>query len=118
MTGFGYLAALLVSSGAMLLIDHRFRLYLFADTTRALAVQGIGVAAFVVWDLVCIQLGIFGRGDGPFLTGWEIVPHLTIEEPIFLWFLCHFTMIVLLGADRLLAGSRTAGTTTSREAGR
>lgn len=97
----GYLTAILLSSGAMLLLDHRFCLYLFRAPARALAVQGIGVAAFLAWDLVCIHLGVFARGAGPFLTGIEIVPHLTLEEPLFLWFLCHFTMVVFCGASRL-----------------
>lgn len=100
MTSLGYLAAILVSSASMLLIDHRWRLYLFAAARRALAIQAIGVGAFLAWDLVCIRLGIFERGTGPFLTGVEIVPHLTIEEPFFLWFLCHFTMLVFTGAER------------------
>lgn len=100
---FGYLAAILLSSGAMLLIDHRFTLYLFARPRRALLIQLIGVGCFLTWDIVCIGLGIFVRGTGPFLTGVELLPHLPVEEPLFLWFLCHFTMIVFCGAAQLHA---------------
>lgn len=102
MIGFGYLLSILLSIGAMMLIDHRFSLFVFRAPRRALRVLGTGTAAFLVWDVICIQLGIFGRGSGPFLTGWEIIPHLTVEEPFFLWFLCHFTMIVFTGAQRIL----------------
>ncbi|MFQ6484406.1 MULTISPECIES: lycopene cyclase domain-containing protein [Brachybacterium] len=108
-TSWAYLAAIIASSGCMLLLDHRFRLYLFRDRRRALRVQAAGVGLLLVWDLVCIALGVFARGEGPYLSGYEIVPHLTIEEPFFLWFLCHLTMVVATGADRLLcarAGGR------------
>lgn len=101
-TPFAYLAAILASSGCMLLLDHRFELYLFRDLRRALIVQAAGVGLLLIWDLICIQLGVFARGDGPFLSGYEIVPHLTIEEPFFLWFLCHLTMVVATGTGRLL----------------
>lgn len=106
MIRFGYLAAIVLGSLAMAMIDRRFRLYLWNAPRRAVIVQVIGVCAFLAWDLVCIQLGIFERGQGPFLTGVEIVPHLTIEEPFFLWFLCHFTMIVFTGSVRLFEGQR------------
>lgn len=108
MMGFGYLISILLAIGAMAQIDRRFSLLVFRAPRRALLVLGIGTAAFLVWDVICIQLGIFGRGSGPFLTGWEIIPHLTVEEPFFLWFLCYFTMIVFTGAQRLLgpAGQR------------
>ncbi len=98
MTGALYLAALLGGCAAMLAIDRRFRLYLCDRPARALATQAIGVAVFLAWDLVCIRLGIFRRGEGPFTLGVELVPHLPLEEPVFLWFLCHFTMIVATGA--------------------
>lgn len=102
MTSWAYLAAILASSVCMLLLDHRFRLYLFRDTRRALIVQGVGVGVLLLWDLICISLGVFARGEGPYLSGYEIVPHLTIEEPFFLWFLCHLTMVVATGVGRLL----------------
>lgn len=106
-----YLAALLASSAAMVLIDRRFSLYLFRFPPRALLVQGIGVAAFLAWDFVGIGLGIFFRGAGPYFVGLELAPELPVEEPVFLWFLCHFTMIVFTGADRLARAraSRAAG---------
>lgn len=103
LSGYAYLVVILVSSACMLLLDHRFRLYLFRDPRRALGVQAVGVGLLLAWDLICIRLGVFARGEGPYLSGYEIVPHLTIEEPFFLWFLCHLTMVVATGADRLLS---------------
>lgn len=102
MSSLGYLLALLVSAGCMLLIDRRWRLYLFAAPGRALIVQAAGVALFLVADLVGIGSGIFQRGEGPYLSGLDLAPHLPVEEPIFLWFLCHVTMLAFTGARRLL----------------
>lgn len=102
MTSVLYLAALLGGCAAMGMLDRRFVLYLWAAPRRAGAVQAIGVALFLAWDVVCIDLGIFRRGLGPFTTGIELPGHLPLEEPLFLWFLCHFTMVVATGAPRLV----------------
>ena len=55
-TSWAYLAAIIASSVCMLLLDHRFRLYLFRDRRRALRVQAAGVGLLLVWDLVCLSL--------------------------------------------------------------
>lgn len=98
-----YLAAIAVSELGMLLIDRRWRLYLWADARRALRVQVVGVGMFLVWDAVCIALGIFMRGPGPWQTGLLMAPELPVEELAFLWFLCHFSMVVFTGIERVLA---------------
>ncbi|GGF48281.1 hypothetical protein GCM10010922_25210 [Microbacterium sorbitolivorans] len=99
---FVYLAALLVSLACVVLVDVRFRLFLGSDWRRALVVLAIGVAFFLAWDLAGIGLGIFVRGDGPFMTGVLLAPELPLEEPVFLLFLCEVTMVLVLGAARLL----------------
>lgn len=104
-----YLLCLLGGCLAMLAIDRRFGLYLFADLPRALAVQAVGMAGFLAWDLTGIGLGIFRRGEGPFSIGVELLPHLPLEEIVFLWFLCHVTMIVATGAQPLLARAARTG---------
>src|SRR5699024_1549472 len=99
-----YLAALLVSAGCMLLIDFRYRLFVFHRPLRALAVIAVGTAFFLLWDVVAIWLGIFLHGaadsDGSaYMTGIMLGPELPLEELVFLMFLCHITMVLVLGAQ-------------------
>ena len=89
-----YLAALLVSIGGMLLLDARRRLFLWRSPGRALATLGIGTAALLGVDLLAIGLGIFRVGGSPLMTGILLAPHLPLEEPLFLAFLCQLTMVV------------------------
>ena len=65
MTGL-YLAALLVSIGCELLLDHRLRLFWWRDARSAAITLAAGLAFFLVWDLLGIRLGIFGIGTRPF----------------------------------------------------
>ena len=102
LTDFFYLAALLGSSGCMLLLDWRYRLFLFRQPLRALLVLALGTAFFLLWDVAGIALGIFLHGPGPYMTGIMLGPELPLEELFFLLFLCHLTMVLVLGAQRLL----------------
>lgn len=106
-----YLLCLLAASACVVVVDLRFRLFLGRSWRQALLVLAAGLAFFLVWDLAGIGLDIFARGDGPYLTGVMIAPELPIEEPVFLLFLCEITMVLVLGADRLLrrAASRRPG---------
>ncbi|WP_369371834.1 lycopene cyclase domain-containing protein [Promicromonospora sp. Populi] len=99
---FGYLAALLVSATGVLVVDRKFRLFCWAAPARAAAVLAIGTAFFLAWDLAGIGLGIFFRGAGPYMTGLLLAPELPVEELVFLMFLCELTMVVVLGAQRLM----------------
>ena len=87
-----YAAALLVSLGGMVALDRRSRLFFFADARRAAIVLAAGVAFFVVWDLIGIGLGIFIRGESPYMTGVLLAPELPVEEIGFLTLLCYLTM--------------------------
>lgn len=96
----------------MALLDHRFKLFFFADARRASLVTGIGLAFFLLWDLGGIGLDIFYRGETPIMLGIVLAPHLPVEEVFFLGFLCYLTMVlfglvslVLNRVDRL-SGSR------------
>lgn len=89
-----YLAALLVSFAGVLTLDLRFGLAARPRPRRTLLVVAIGVALFVVWDLVGIATGVFIRGDGPWYVGLEVAPHLPIEEIVFLTFLCYLTCVI------------------------
>lgn len=97
-----YLAALLISLAGMVVIDLRWRLVMWRDARRGAITLGVGLAAFGVWDAIAIGNGIFLRGDGQWSTGIEIAPHMPIEEPVFLLFLCYLALIAVNGARRLL----------------
>lgn len=102
-----YLAALLISGGCMLLVDFRYRIFVFRAPLRALAVVAAGTLFFLLWDVVAIQLGIFlhgatGAEESQWMTGIMLGPELPLEEVVFLMFLCHVTMVLVLGAQRLL----------------
>jgi len=104
----GYLIALLVSLAGMVLLDVRHRLFLGRDPGRAMLVLLIGTVFFLLWDLAGIGLGIFFRDEGEFATGILLAPELPIEEPIFLLFLCELTMVLVCGAQKVLAARRKA----------
>lgn len=96
-----YLLVLLVSAAGVLLVDARFRLFCWASPARAAAVLLLGTAFFLAWDLAGIALGVFFGGGAP-MTGLMLAPHLPIEELVFLLFLCELTMVLVLGARRVL----------------
>lgn len=96
-----YLAALSVSIIGMVMLDRRFRLFFWDDARRAGIVLVAGVVLFLVWDLLGIGLGIFFRGQTPFMTGLLIAPELPIEEVFFLTLLCYLSMNVFGAATRL-----------------
>ncbi|RPF22358.1 lycopene cyclase domain-containing protein [Myceligenerans xiligouense] len=97
-----YLAVLLVSAGFVLLVDARFRLFCWRAPARAVAVLLLGTAFFLAWDLAGIAFGVFLHGDAPYMTGAMLAPELPLEELVFLLFLCELTMVLVLGAGRLL----------------
>ena len=103
-----YLGGLLLSLGCLVLIDRRFRLFFWHRPRRAALVLVLGVLFFTAWDLFGIGFGIFARGDTTILTGLTLAYEFPVEELFFLTFLCYLTMLLVAGADRLLAGRRAA----------
>ena len=101
-----YLGALIVSLGAMVLLDARFRLVFWRDARRASIVLALGLVFFLAWDLSGIALGVFARGGSRFMTGVELAPELPLEEVFFLLFLCYLILVLIFGIDRLLARRR------------
>ena len=97
---FAYAGALLVSILGMAVLDHRHKLFFFADARRAAVVLAIGVAFFVVWDLVGVSLGIFFRGQTPYMTGLLLAPEMPVEEIGFLTLLCYLTMNLYSAVSR------------------
>lgn len=102
MTGWEYLGALGVSFACMVAVDYRWRVFWWADRRRAVIVMAVGIALFLVWDAAGILTGSFERGDSAGMTGIELAPDFPLEELVFITFLCHLTMVLVLLAGRLL----------------
>lgn len=109
--GIIYLAALVTGIACMLLLDFRFRLFLWRDARAAVIVTVIGVAFLLAWDIAGIGLGIFLRGEGQIASGILLAPELPIEEPVFLLFLVLCTMVIFTGSERLVAHRRNRAIT-------
>ncbi|MBO1752863.1 lycopene cyclase domain-containing protein [Actinotalea sp. BY-33] len=115
---FAYGVALLISITGMVVLDHRFRLFFFADARRAAVVLVAGVLFFVVWDLVGIATGVFFRGETEFMTGLQLAPELPVEEIGFLTLLCYLTMNLYAGAGHVLAARSQGRRGRAAEVGR
>jgi lycopene cyclase domain-containing protein len=102
MTAFAYLGGLLLSIGAIALIDVRWRLAFRRSPGASALAVGTGTALLLLWDLTGIGLGVFFRGESPWATGIVLAPELPLEEPVFLLFLCYLSLVCVLGVERLL----------------
>ena len=102
--GFVYLAGLAVSLTGMVVLDRRFGLFFWRDVRRASIVFVVGLALFLVWDVIGIAAGVFFRGETQFLTGLQLAPELPVEEPVFL------ALLIYTGMNVFGALSRRAGT--------
>lgn len=98
--GFLYLAALLVSLTGMVVLDRRFRLFFWQDARRATVVLTTGIVFFLIWDLAGINLGVFFRGAGQWMTGIQLAPELPLEEVFFLTLLSYMTMNVFAALSK------------------
>ena len=105
-----YLLILLVSLGGIIVLDARLRLVLWSapghvgpTRGRAIAAVLVGTVFFLAWDAVGIATGVFVKGDSPYLLGIDLAPHLPIEEPVFLAFLCYLALVVHAAVIRVLA---------------
>lgn len=117
MTG-AYLAALLASAAGVLAIDLRWRLLLGARAAtrgplgsglRVVGVVLLGAVLLLVWDVVAIRAGFYGRGGGEALLGIEVAPHLPLEELVFVMFLPYVTLVVAAACLRVLAAREGRG---------
>ncbi|MFH8250356.1 lycopene cyclase domain-containing protein [Microbacterium sp. B2969] len=98
-----YLAAIVVSLAGIMVLDVRWRLALPVAAGRTLAAVAIGTTFFLAWDLVGIAAGVFVKGDSPLLIGIDLAPHLPLEEPVFLAFLCYLGLVAWAGARKVQA---------------
>lgn len=113
-----YLLFILLSLGAMVLIDHRFRLFFWRDARRATIVLVAGVLFFLAWDLAGIGLHVFARGESGYMTGIVLAPELPLEEVFFLTFLCYLTMVLITGARLVLDRRGSRGSDRDRNLAR
>lgn len=95
-----YLLCLVLSAAGLAVLDARFRLAFWSTPRRTAAAVALGTAFFLVWDAVGIATGVFVKGDSPLLVGLDLAPHLPIEEPVFLAFLCYLALLVFAAARR------------------
>ncbi|GAA1625092.1 lycopene cyclase domain-containing protein [Georgenia ruanii] len=105
MTGWLYLAALLVALGCLALLDRRWRLVLWADARRGAVVLLAGAVLFLLWDAAAIAAGVYERGGSAAMTGVLLAPELPLEELFFVVFLCYLTL-VLRGLVDVVARAR------------
>lgn len=101
MLAFSYLLGLLISIAGMAIIDWRYKLAFFHDKKRTLLTVGIGVAVFLVWDILGISLGIFLHGESKYSLPFTLLPEFPIEELFFLILLCYCTLVIYTGASKL-----------------
>lgn len=94
MVALAYLAVLLAATACMALLDHRFRLVLWADARRGALVLTAGVVFFLLWDVAAIAAGFYHRGESEAMTGIMLAPELPLEELVFVTFLCYLTLVL------------------------
>ena len=97
---FGYLAALIFSIIGTSLIDRRHGLALVVSPVATLVSVAVGVAVFLAWDLVGIELGIFFIGPAEHVSGILLAPELPLEELFFLILLSYSTLVVYRLAEK------------------
>ncbi|KAA9087349.1 lycopene cyclase domain-containing protein [Microbacterium radiodurans] len=102
-----YLLALVVSIGGVALLDRRFRLAFWRDRRSTVIATAIGTAFFLVWDAVGIATGVFVKGESTLLLGVDLAPHLPLEEPVFLAFLCYLALVCFGAASARARPSAT-----------
>lgn len=101
-----YLLAILVSAAGIAALDWRHRLAFWDRPARATAAVLAGTVLLLIWDLAGIAAGVFVKGDSPLLLGIDLAPHLPLEEPFFLAFLCQLALTVWAAAERRGAAGR------------
>ncbi|WP_345803070.1 lycopene cyclase domain-containing protein [Microbacterium sp. AZCO] len=105
-----YLAAILLSFAGIAVLDVRLRLAFPVAPGRTAAAGALGTAFFLLWDLVGIGAGVFVKGDSALYVGVVLAPHLPLEEPVFLAFLCYLALVSWAGAQRVLGRRASART--------
>lgn len=99
-----YLAGILAAAGGVAALDLRFRLAARVAPARTATAVAAGTAFFLAWDAVGIAAGVFVKGQSLLLLGWDLAPHLPVEEPVFLAFLSYLGLVAYAAAMRIPRG--------------
>ena len=94
-----YLGLLLFSIGGLGALDFKYQLAI-AKTRRYLCMILVPVTFFLIWDLAGISLGIFFRGNAPYLTDILLSEELPLEEVFFLILLSYSALLLLKAFGR------------------
>jgi lycopene cyclase domain-containing protein len=97
---YSYLLSLLVALGCLVLIDHRWRLVLFAHFKAAWQTLICGMVFFVGWDIGGIALNIFYSGRSRFMSGLYVGSNFPVEELFFLLILNYTPLLLWEGLTR------------------
>ena len=95
-----YLGAILLSAAGVALLDRRWSLAGWRSPVRTGVAVAIGTGFFLAWDAAGIAAGVFVKGESPLLIGIDLAPHLPLEEPFFLAFLCYLALVSWAAALR------------------
>jgi lycopene cyclase domain-containing protein len=101
MMQWSYLSTLVLALACVGLVDRRWRLVLWFDLRRGVAVVAAGAVFFLGWDLLALHQGFYRRGDGEVTTGMQISRDLPVEEVFFVLFLSYLTLVLHRLVDRL-----------------
>lgn len=94
MEQFFYLGALLFSIAGLGLLDWRYKLAFWDQPKRTALVVGLGIVIFALWDFFGISLGIFFKGDSPYMLPFVLFPEFPLEELFFLFLLCYVALLL------------------------
>lgn len=100
MTQWYYFIALVVSISCLLLIDWRHKLAFWYDWRRTSLTIAVALVFFFIWDFAGISLGIFFSGSSPYALSFMLLPEFPVEEILFLFLLCHLTLLMYRGGQR------------------
>ncbi len=96
-----YLLAIVASAAGIAALDARFALALWRRPGASALAIAAGTAFFLLWDAAGIATGVFVKGESPLLLGIDLVPHLPLEEPVFLAFLSYLALVAHAAALRM-----------------
>jgi len=97
---FLYLCALLFSISGLAILDWRYKLAFWDQPKRTGLVIAVGIAVFAIWDFFGISLGIFFKGDSPYMLPFTLFPEFPLEELFFLFLLCYVTVLLYRWSER------------------
>ena len=99
MLSLSYAFGILLAISGVALMDRQGKLAFWHDKVRTSLTVFSAMGVFIVWDLLGIHLGIFFKGDSPYMLGFEILPQFPVEELLFLFLLCYMPLLIYRGVQ-------------------